>query len=1696
MRETIYLLTFFFCYALFGQITPTSSADKFNKRGIFNNENLKERGNEIISDYDGNLMLQYSTLLNAPNEMASDLTILYNANVEHKYFHHTLATETDFLEAYNYNKGEWIFGFMGFALQVLNFEQNFYIDLPNIPGDIIEGQENVSLIPGYHYSNSLNTFGYGNQDYDEIQILRSDGSKLLLQNTEPNLRTGIYVELGENSQGYAIVDSEKEYKSELLRRVTYFPGDGNIYYFQEEYSYYPIACDFNLPPGSGILNYDRRPKTIYLLAIKSQTGNVVRFEYDNLLENENGRNLFLTNISCNNLYSINLIYGENGAIEINNFSNNENLHIYTNNALNTATHPENNPIADRSLMIKTITDDLARTDTISYICTDKKFYHLLDASMTCIVKPKVFLPSNIKYYTGKETTLDYVSLSDTIHVTNYSSYSNEATDSKFRDYIHNNMIAKRILKNRYEGSEKFDEMQETYIYSFNKPTGFNWGSHRANDIKTTIKKENKLLNEQIPEEFSESITPFSTEITKNYSQYPIKSYNGDLSNDGSATIKLMSETKTTGTEIVKVKYLYDLGDSTGGTFNGKFDIISKIEENTKNGKTITKISNYQNIYETFNIFNKNIDVLKKSIEQDPMTITTEVTYKNFLPIDNEGQFSIDSNFYKIGLIQEQKVYSDTLIKSHIINEFYPKVKSYFPSLPQSSYLSYSPNNLSFLSNVIRQVYLPSYDDSLYWNRYNNAYLYSGFIKKSTNFPGTPKETFLEYKYYPHNMKVKSINSDNKILTEFEYNDFLPGPVALDGKIVTYQGHENKVTAYYYAHTSSQPSRTKITSLIDNKVLFDTYTYCNEKGEPTIEKDPNGFFSWYKYDKIGRITNAIFPGRFIDGSTIQLENPININPGNLTCYIDTTKIEITRIKNNTTTNNSWFRTSMPGEVLLWSIYNQPIQLPLENGDSTLLGDYIENIQFTTYFNNRKIWSDGNSDTLIIQVKGTYCDSINNTFKIRNDFGNSIEVQLPSGAFLEPYTLKIDVTSLILDSLHAVSYLQFYIQQSHIPGNRKFGFNIISTPYLKRNNSEIIENVRESSVTINYDDNNNIINYSKFFQLTSGSDGEIKMTNKYDAFGRLRKVEKYNGSTFDNKSKVEYNYLGLQKRVLDPMERYAQTEYDYFGKPKIVITGKTIPTAKTIDYGIQNATTEYTLTTDEENKTVKTFYDKVGNVVKEERIIDVNNPNIKATNYFNYDNLYRLTSVISPKGLTTTYLYDDYSNIIQKTTPDEGITKYKYDKYGNLRFSFNPASKLVFTKYDLLNRPIIIGTLTSAYNIDNLNPDSDYGSSQGGITAFENYYDNQGNFLIVNKYDTLVTNGVFAGLTLPQDVTLENLKGRIALTAFRDVQSNGWSYKYYSYDHLGRISKFGIKYTDKPWVNFENYYDHLGNMTAQKFTGWGEYYVWYSYDNQGRLYQVRSNTTNNYGSAKLEATYNYNLADQIDSSTLGSITMNYGYDVNRGWLNDMYYTKSLTQFWEVLQYYNNGNIKYQKLLNKQLNSTPLEYLYSYDGMNRLTAVNCTTATNYSETYTYDMDGNFNTFTKGNEGQRGNLIYHYLPNTNRLSYIDGSALIDFWYDGKGNLTQKLDEGNNTVLMINNYDHRNLPLEMDMDGLIFKYFYDDQGNRIIKEQTNGTNKVKEFYLRDAAGREIAVYDLTSNKLKFVNLYGNGLIGRVEIFK
>jgi RHS repeat-associated protein len=184
--------------------------------------------------------------------------------------------------------------------------------------------------------------------------------------------------------------------------------------------------------------------------------------------------------------------------------------------------------------------------------------------------------------------------------------------------------------------------------------------------------------------------------------------------------------------------------------------------------------------------------------------------------------------------------------------------------------------------------------------------------------------------------------------------------------------------------------------------------------------------------------------------------------------------------------------------------------------------------------------------------------------------------------------------------------------------------------------------------------------------------------------------------------------------------------------------------------------------------------------------------------------------------------------------------------------------------------------------------------------------------------------------------------------------------------------------------------------------------------------------------------------------------------------------------------------------------MNFNYTYDKSNRLLQTQNTSGHgNYEFTgvNSYDYDGNFLSLTRSNNVD--NFAYDYYTGTNRLKKITGTA-DQFTYDYNGNL---INDDIKRIYEIK-YDYRNLITEFKRDILnhevletyLYQYRYDEAGNRISKTtfkliENNFTLILKEYYIRDLSGKEVAVYEKLPNSdmtLKFYNVWGLSNEGQI----
>lgn len=148
-------------------------------------------------------------------------------------------------------------------------------------------------------------------------------------------------------------------------------------------------------------------------------------------------------------------------------------------------------------------------------------------------------------------------------------------------------------------------------------------------------------------------------------------------------------------------------------------------------------------------------------------------------------------------------------------------------------------------------------------------------------------------------------------------------------------------------------------------------------------------------------------------------------------------------------------------------------------------------------------------------------------------------------------------------------------------------------------------------------------------------------------------------------------------------------------------------------------------------------------------------------------------------------------------------------------------------------------------------------------------------------------------------------------------------------------------------------------------------------------------------------------------------------------------------------NNGNVLTQQVEARKDNQTFLTLAQSYsDGLSRLSGVGETGGTAWSQTFSYDREGNQAvTATFPMTGMAVNLLDRYDLGTNRLrKYTDGTNLPTGVYDAAGNLANHRDLG--AVA----YDAENRMTQVAA-GAVSKYRYDGEGRRVRREMGGVAN-------------------------------------------
>lgn len=650
--------------------------------------------------------------------------------------------------------------------------------------------------------------------------------------------------------------------------------------------------------------------------------------------------------------------------------------------------------------------------------------------------------------------------------------------------------------------------------------------------------------------------------------------------------------------------------------------------------------------------------------------------------------------------------------------------------------------------------------------------------------------------------------------------------------------------------------------------------------------------------------------------------------------------------------------------------------------------------------------------------------------------------------------------------------------------------------------------------------NIINtytYNALGDLLTITDGKGNTTTlTYDTYGNLTGAQRPLGYN------VTLGY-DLKSRLIsytDPNNNSTEITYDPLDRVLSVEDATNNSFVFTYDANGNILTLR-----DRKLQTVSYAYDAL------DRPVSMTNPLIQTT-LFQYDARSNILSITRPDNAKYRFGYDHLNRLISATNPENEITQYAYDNRGNITSLSLPNGNSISYSYDALNRLTeisdAIGTV-SAYNYDaignvvsstdangnGLSYTYDALSRRTGITdamgktAVFSYDPNSNITALTDRkgktqtftYDAL--DRMVSVMSALNHTTSFGYDPSGNLTAVTDAKGNTTTYTYdvlnrntmatyangstniLAYDPNGNVTS----YTDGNGVNRTLVYDALNRLVNIDFPGNND--DTYAYDAAGRLISA----------INPDATVNFTYDDvgRITTESMNGKTTNYTYDVPGNMVTIQYpggrtIQKKTDARGRLIQVVDGTSVLVEflydpadRLISKVFPANNTQTNYTYDAMNRMTAMSAgpgnmiSTVFTYdangnklsdikshrpdmSEVYTYDDDSRLTGFKRGtpagnvipspvldvqytydalgnrvNTDENGIVTAYTSNNMNAYTAINGAINSTPLYDGNGNL---INDGSYTY----SYNHKNQMTAVN-NGAVAEYKYDALGRRIRKE-------------------------------------------------
>ena len=423
-------------------------------------------------------------------------------------------------------------------------------------------------------------------------------------------------------------------------------------------------------------------------------------------------------------------------------------------------------------------------------------------------------------------------------------------------------------------------------------------------------------------------------------------------------------------------------------------------------------------------------------------------------------------------------------------------------------------------------------------------------------------------------------------------------------------------------------------------------------------------------------------------------------------------------------------------------------------------------------------------------------------------------------------------------------------------------------------------------------------------------------------------------------------------------------------------------------------------------------------------------------FAYDARDHLTTIVDPKGLSTSYAFDGLDDLIQLVSPDTGATSYAYDNAGNLSSQTDARSITTNYAYDAIGRLTAKTFPTTAQNMSYY-----YDTAESVCASGETFTAGRLTKFTDQSGDTKLC---------------YDRRGNLVRKVQTDVQGSGTYTVGATYDAADRIS--AVTYPSGAIVTY------LRNAN-------------------GQFERVDAIPYASGAQVTVVSAANYLPFGPLNTLTFGNgRVLTKAYDLNYG-IDSVSDSASTNPMSLVFTLDSMGNVT--GLTERTGAATTITRTYTYDALDRLTAQKNGSA--FIESFAYDATGN-----RVSRTQPG-LTYNYSSTSHQLIDTDNFANDVRTYDANGNLTQVGTGNLAPKYAYYNFNRMKEHKTGTTPGQTTTYLYNAHGERVSKQSGGSGPAQGTRFVYDQAGHLLGEYNKNGVRQKEYIWMGDVLVGVMQ---